>query len=126
MAERPCWIAECATACKRWVLPRPTAEWTYSGQKAGARQALLSATRCAAEKANWFDRPTWKVEKVSRRSSGEPARASPIDGADEVRAGRRRTEGVERSSSREDSKGGLARGGGALGARLTDGSKCIE
>ena len=27
---------------------------------------------CAAAYANWFDRPSWKVSKVRRRSSGEP------------------------------------------------------
>ncbi len=39
------------------------------------RPPRFSATRCADVNASWFERPTWKVEKVRRRSSGEPTRA---------------------------------------------------
>src|SRR6185437_10116269 len=48
-------------------------------------------TRCTALKASSLDRPTWKVPKVSRRSRGDPLRASLAAGAEGVRVGARRS-----------------------------------
>src|ERR1700722_4526310 len=47
--------------------------------------------RCTALKASSFDRPTWKVAKVRRRSRGDPVKASPAADAAGVRLDGRRS-----------------------------------
>src|ERR1700693_2263633 len=59
-------------AWRRWVLPRPTAAWTYSGLKRGCALLPASDTWRAAAWASRFELPTRKVAKVSRGSRGEP------------------------------------------------------
>src|SRR6202042_2079946 len=102
--------------CKRWVLPRPTVECTYSGQKADVPPRLRLATRCTALKASSFDRPTWKVAKVSRRSRGDPVKASPTAIVAGVRLGARRS--ATRSTGVSRGLGAVFSGAAQSGGRL--------